>query len=143
MQCNRSHSLLPQSGLGLRKDPGHLWAPLFPLSASPPLYQATQCQRLLSYHRPYWLIDSGRAVTHQTFKKQTKHFRTIIWTRKILAASAFLLVCLPVPGLCLCCIVDLFLLPDVLFIIIEGLNPLLGTGLEHSCVSLRRTGWET
>lgn len=57
----------------------------------------------------------------------------------MLTASVFAEVCLPVPGLGLCCIVNLFLLPDVLFIIIKGLNPLLGTGLKHSCVSLQRT----
>lgn len=57
----------------------------------------------------------------------------------MLRASVFPVVCLPVTGLGLCRKVDLFILPNVLFIIIKGLNPLLGTGLKHSCVSLQRT----
>lgn len=56
----------------------------------------------------------------------------------MLRASLFKAMWLPVPGLGLCCIVNLLLLPDVLLLIIKGLNPLFGTSLKYSCVSLHK-----
>ena len=47
---------------------------------------------------------------------------------------------LPVARLGLCCIVNLFLLPDVLFVVIKRLDLLFGAGLKHSRVGLFAPG---
>lgn len=64
-----THTLIHQSDLCLRRDPGQLWDLPPHLNQSLLFCQSSQCQKLLPDHKYYWLFGHEMLVIHQTYNK--------------------------------------------------------------------------